>query len=524
MHAPAAATFAAEPDTSVDKTVVDRRSSHRATGSRVALRDARRDMQSADREPPRFRDELLQIHAARTRDARFTLPALALGLAAAFVPFLNGLGQVLLAGWTLLAVALALVGPWLADRFETRRVEGRSVAICAARFNALQIAHGVVWAVFLLLAHPVFVSAWTVDLFGVQGLPGTMLLGVLLAVGATHLLFSHALVGGVAAVIVPPTICMLALLVRPMINGDGGAAASLIGAAVLAVTFALLATRLVAYARTNVEARVEKDHAVMEAEEARHLSEEARRRAEEANMAKTRFLATMSHELRTPLNAILGFSEIMQAQALGPLGNEKYAEYAGDIHTSGAHLLKLINEILDLSRVEAGRYDLHEEPVDLAAVATDAMGMVKLKANQKALTLDIRAERALPRVWADERAVRQVALNLLTNAVKFTPKGGMVTVKVGWTGSGGQYVGVSDTGPGIAEEEIPVVLSAFGQGSVALRSAEPGSGLGLPIVQAFMKIHDGRLDLQSRLREGTTVTAIFPRKRVMTGELTDRAA
>ena len=526
MPAPPASAAApsAEDAGSVDKTIVDRRASHRATASRVALRDARREMQSSDHEPPRFRDELLQIHAERLLGSRWALVALAVVLVGTIGLLLNPLGRMLAGGWLAAAIALAFVGALLAGRFRQAVTDGRPLAGWTSRFGAVQIAHGALWAAFLILGHPLFVSGWTAEAFASPGLPGPLLIGVLLVVGSTHLLISHALVGGVAWVCGPPTICILALLIRPMLTGDGAAAGSLVGAAVLAVTFSLLGNRLLHYARNNVRARVEKDHAILEAEEARNLSEEARRRAEEANMAKTRFLATMSHELRTPLNAILGFSEIMQAQALGPLGNEKYAEYAEDIHTSGSHLLKLINEILDLSRVEAGRYELNEEPVDLAAVATDAMQMVKLKASQKSLKLQIRAERALPRVWADERAVRQVVLNLLTNAVKFTPKGGGVTVKVGWTGGGGQYVTVTDTGPGIAEEEIPVVLSAFGQGSVALRSAEPGSGLGLPIVQAFMKIHDGRLDLNSRLREGTSVTAIFPRKRVMTGETVARAA
>jgi two-component system cell cycle sensor histidine kinase PleC len=245
------------------------------------------------------------------------------------------------------------------------------------------------------------------------------------------------------------------------------------------------------------------------------MSDEARRRAEEANMAKSRFLASMSHELRTPLNAILGFSEVMAEEVLGPLNNPLYKEYSGDIHRSGQHLLDLINEILDLSRIEAGRYDLHEEAIALLEIADDCVGMIQLRARAKNIRIVQQFETTLPHVWADEKSIRQVILNLLSNAVKFTPQGGEITIKAGWTAGGGQYVSIRDNGPGIPEEEIPVVLSAFGQGSIAIKSAEQGTGLGLPIVQAILAKHDGQFVLRSRLREGTEVIAILPAKRVL---------
>lgn len=245
------------------------------------------------------------------------------------------------------------------------------------------------------------------------------------------------------------------------------------------------------------------------------MSDEARRRAEEANLAKSRFLASMSHELRTPLNAILGFSEVMSAEVMGPLNNPTYKEYTDDIHRSGQHLLNLINEILDLSRIEAGKYDLSEEAISLLDVAEDCIGMVQLRARGKNISISQQFEGSLPSVWADEKSLRQVILNLLSNAVKFTPQGGEVVVKVGWTLSGGQYVSIKDNGPGIPEEEIPIVLSAFGQGSIAIKSAEQGTGLGLPIVQAILAKHDGQFILKSKLREGTEVIAILPAKRVL---------
>ncbi|WP_206682816.1 sensor histidine kinase [Chthonobacter albigriseus] len=279
--------------------------------------------------------------------------------------------------------------------------------------------------------------------------------------------------------------------------------------------FFLLATRMQQTALTMLEYRAEKYALIAELEQAKAVSDESRRRAEEANLAKSRFLATMSHELRTPLNAILGFSEIMQGEVFGPIGNDHYREYAADIHNSGKHLLNLINEILDLSRIEAGRYQLNEEAVTLSHVVEDCHHLIKLRAKTKSITVHEQFEPNLPKIWADERAVRQIVLNLLSNAVKFTPTGGEIWIKMGWTSGGGQYVTIRDNGPGIPEEEIPIVLSAFGQGSLAIKTAEQGTGLGLPIVQALMQMHGGRFDLKSKLREGTEATITFPSSRVM---------
>jgi two-component system cell cycle sensor histidine kinase PleC len=279
--------------------------------------------------------------------------------------------------------------------------------------------------------------------------------------------------------------------------------------------FLILASRLNSATQAMLEFRAEKDLLIAELGTAKSISDESRRRAEEANLAKSRFLATMSHELRTPLNAILGFSEIIKGEVLGPVGNAQYKDYVGDIHTSGQHLLNLINEILDLSRIEAGRYELNEEPVNLAGVVEECHHLMQLRAKSKNITITESYARGLPRLWADERAVRQIALNLLTNAIKFTPSGGEIAIKVGPAEGGGQFLSIRDTGPGIPEEEIPIVLSSFGQGSIAIKSAERGAGLGLPIVQALMQTHDGTFELRSKLREGTEVIATFPQSRVM---------
>ena len=286
--------------------------------------------------------------------------------------------------------------------------------------------------------------------------------------------------------------------------------------------FYFLADRFKRSVVTLLEHSTENRRLISELETAQLFSEEARKRAEEASLAKSRFLATMSHELRTPLNAILGFSEVMRDEIMGPIGNDTYKEYSDNIHTSGSHLLKLINEILDISRIEAGKHELEEEEIKLPQVVNDACQMIEIKAKQKGVRLDKDFEANLPPVWGDQRALHQVVLNLLSNALKFTPGGGKVTVTVGWTQKGGQYVCVTDTGPGIPEDEIPVVLSSFGQGSIAIKHAEDGTGLGLNIVQALLHMHQGKFELKSKLRIGTEAYAYLPQARVIRKSGTQR--
>jgi two-component system cell cycle sensor histidine kinase PleC len=269
-----------------------------------------------------------------------------------------------------------------------------------------------------------------------------------------------------------------------------------------------------------LEFRAEKDALIAEIEGEKAISDEARRRAEAASAAKSRFLATMSHELRTPLNAILGFSEVIKGEFLGPIRNGSYKEYAANIHDSGRHLLQLINEVLDLSRIEAGRYDLHETPVSLAGVAEDCLRLLNLRAESKGLQVALAAGIGLEPLWADERAIRQICLNLLSNALKFTPRGGQIALTVASVPDGGQTLSVKDTGPGIPKDEIPKVLQAFGQGSLAHEIGEGGTGLGLPIVQSLVALHGGRFKLRSELRKGTEAIVWLPPSRLMSARAT----
>ena len=246
----------------------------------------------------------------------------------------------------------------------------------------------------------------------------------------------------------------LAVVARLLAQGDPFYLAMAAVAVGLHVYFIFLARGLNATTLAMLAFRAEKDALIAEIEEQKAISDEARRRAEAANVAKSRFLATMSHELRTPLNAILGFSEVMKGELLGPIRNGSYKEYAANIHDSGRHLLQLINEILDLSRIEAGRYELHEEPVRLAGVVEDCLRLLNLRAESKGLHVALVPGKGMEPLWADERAIRQICLNLLSNALKFTPRGGHITITVGNAPEGGQMLVVKDTGPGIPKEEI----------------------------------------------------------------------
>jgi two-component system cell cycle sensor histidine kinase PleC len=282
--------------------------------------------------------------------------------------------------------------------------------------------------------------------------------------------------------------------------------------------FMFQAKKLHATSLAMLQYRAQKDSLIAELEGQKAISDEARRRAEAANIAKSRFLATMSHELRTPLNAILGFSEVMKSEILGTLDNPTYRAYAGNIHDSGRHLLQLINEILDLSRIEAGRYELSEGTLRLGDVVEDCYRLLKLRADSKNLAVHLAIHPSLPLVMGDERALRQICLNLLSNAVKFTPKGGQIVLAVAQTADGGQLISVKDSGPGIPKDEIPKVLQAFGQGSLAHETAEGGTGLGLPIVQNLVELHGGRFELRSELRKGTEAIAYLPASRVVKPE------
>ena len=461
------------------------------------VREARDRLTSTTGTRPAFDYELLRQFAQNRLSA-----SLVILLLVGTIGFLSHLwtGALTAGLWTASLLIIHAVFVTKCRRFLAEAPGKADIRAWRQRFVMLDLFFGLAW-MFLLL-HPA----------GTDEASRTFMLFVMLLVVAVSSMLASSLPIAVFAATVPVTAAIALNFAL------GGTMREYVMAA-MAVTaqgyFALLAHRLYTTTLATLEARAEKDALIGELEQSKAISDEARNRAEAANIAKSRFLAQMSHELRTPLNAILGFSEVMNNEIFGPHSVPNYKEYSNDIHNSGVHLLNLINEILDLSRIEAGRLELNEEPVSLVAVVEDCHHLLTLRAKNRSITIHKMFESDMPRLWADERAIRQICLNLLSNAIKFTPQGGEIWLKVGWTASGGQYMSVKDTGPGIPEEEIPIVLASFGQGSNSIKSAEQGAGLGLPIAKSLVDLHGGTFALKSKLRIGTEVIVTFPPERVV---------
>lgn len=471
--------------------------SRRAASLRV--REARDRLTSTSGTRPAFDHELLRQYAQTRISASLVVVLLVVSTGVLASVWIAPVAAVI---WTIGILAIHGIVIRFCSKFLT--ITSSSPAITRKwrmRFVGLDLLYGLAWT--LVLIHP----------SGIDVVSNTLMLFVMLLVIAVSSMLAASLPIAAFAATIPVSAAIAANFIFRGTFDDYILAA-------LAVTaegyFALLAHRLHSTTLATLEARAEKDALIGELEQAKSISDEARYRAESANVSKSRFLAQMSHELRTPLNAILGFSEVMKSEIFGAHAVEVYKDYSADIHNSGVHLLNLINEILDLSRIEAGRYELNEEPVSLVHVVADCHHLLKLRASSRGITIHEVFEQNMPKLWGDERATRQVVLNLLSNSIKFTPPSGEIWLKVGWTASGGQYLSVKDTGSGIAEDEIPIVLASFGQGSNSIKSAEQGAGLGLPIAKSLIDMHGGTFTLKSTLRVGTEVIVTYPPERVMT--------
>ncbi len=448
---------------------------------------------------PEFNYELLAIFVRSELTASLAIPVLAVVVAVGLLP------------WAPVEALLF----WLATVFISK---GILIFLCR-RFQMLprKQADCDLWRRYLSAAEFLYGTTWASVVFvdfakQDQHSAFFFLFATIMVVVAMRTMFASTVLRILYAGTIPMT---TALVLRFMVAEHPfywTLAAVAIG---IHVYLIFLANGLQGTVLAMLEYRAEKDALVGELEQAKAVSDEARHRAEAANLAKSKFLANMSHELRTPLNAILGFSDMMRSEMLGPLENPTYKSYSDDIHNSGEHLLNLINQILDLSRIEAGRYELSEEPVVLADVMDDCRRLLNLRAESKGLKVVEDFSEDMPRLWADKRAIRQICLNLLSNAIKFTPPSGTITLTVGTSRRGEQYMSVKDSGPGIPTAEIPRVMSPFGQGSLATATNEGGSGLGLPIVKGLVDLHRGKFDLKTRLRQGTEVKISFPANRIM---------
>ena len=465
----------------------------------MKVREAREKLTSSGSGHRTFDVELLRLYAERRKAAAAGLISLTAAVSIVALQWVSGDAIIV---WAFLNTAAIAIAYAMAGRFLKTMHDNIGVARWERLFVAAETIQGIAWAAIICLAF---------DLNEPKA--AAFVLIALLLVAAMNSTVTASIPAGVYGGLMPMTIAIVVLL-RPASLVDNNALLAELAFGTQ-LYFVFMARRLYAASIQALSFQAEKDELIAELEQSKTNSDLARRRAEESNLAKSRFLATMSHELRTPLNAILGFSEVMKAELFGTHNVPAYKEYSGDIHSSGQHLLMLINEILDLSRVEAGRYDLREESIDMQGIVDECHHLMTLRARKKDIAITQVGDSTLPRLWADERAVRQVVLNLLSNAIKFTPQGGAVTIKVGWTPEGGQFFTIKDTGQGIPENEIPIVMSSFGRGSLAQKTAEEGTGLGLPIVRGLVELHGGTFTLTSKVREGTEVTVAFPPRRVM---------
>lgn len=460
--------------------------------------DARQRLSSATGTKAAYDYELLVEYASSRISGALAMPALLIILGT-FASF-----------WVPPYAAFLWTGVVIASNFAVVLICRRFMRESKEKFDARR------WSASFVIAETVYGIAWSLlalfTLYGGGEDLAVVIFAMLLIGVAANALSTRTMPTAALMNTLPATLTVSINLIVLNSSLHYSLAAVALGAEIF---FIYLSRQLQRNELDGFSHQSEKDQLIMDLEEARQTSDQARREAEHANIAKSRFLATMSHELRTPLNAIIGFSEVLKSELLGAHSVPQYKEYASDIHNSGQHLLNLINELLDLSRIEAGKYELNEEIISLRDIAIDCVRMMEIRTRAKSIELVDHISLDLPKIWGDERAVRQVILNLLTNAIKFTPQGGKIELKIDRSSDGGQLISVKDNGPGIPENEIAIVLSSFGQGSLAHKTAEQGAGLGLPIVQKIMDLHQGRFDLFSKLRFGTEVIATFPRARVM---------
>jgi len=471
---------------------------NRQGGSSKASDAGRRAARELGGRPREFDYDLLTMFVRNEAVAALTVPILAIVFAMTMLNWGNSRQLLLWLATIFISEGILLA---LTRQFKKQPRDTADLNQWRRNLAAGEFLYGVCWAA---VAFTEFTQPTQAAYF--------FLFAALMVVTAIRMLFAASVMTILHAGTIPVT---AALCLRFLMTGEAFYWLMAIVAAGIHFYFVFLVRNLQRTAFSMLEHRARNDRLIEELKQEKISLDEALEKAEAASLAKSKFLANMSHELRTPLNAIMGFSEMIKDEMLGPVGNEQYRSYAADIHESGEHLLKLINEILDLSRIEAGKYELSESPVDFGAVAMESLHLLRLDAQAKNLRLVTTFKPDMPQILADERAVRQICLNLLSNAIKFTPENGTVVLRTGLLHSGEAFLTVRDNGPGIAEEELPVVMSAFGQGREAARLPNNGTGLGLPIVAGLAELHGGRFELRSKTGAGTEASVIMPVFRIV---------
>ena len=409
--------------------------------------------------------------------------------------------------WPLLIV-------WLAAVFATQGVQ---LLICknfqSQSTNERSLSD---WIGMLAGSEFLFAAAWSMPLYLFwetgNNTQNTFIVAVLMAVVAVRIMIASNYMPVIIAgtgFIVFNIIIRCTIEAQPLYFG--------LGAMVFMteIFFVQLAKRLQKTAQDMLLFKAQREQLIGELKQSQAEAIKGQQRAEVANKAKSQFLATMSHELRTPLNAIMGFSEILREELMGPHAVEAYKDYSGDIHDSGHYLLHLINDILDLSRIEAGKHEIDNLPVSLTAVADDCMRLMRMKLRDKNQTLVVELPKNTPKLCGDERSIRQIWTNLLTNANKFSGSDTTITMGVELCANNSLKLFVSDQGSGMDADEIKNVTGLFNRGASATKKAIEGSGLGLPIVNGLARLHNGEMSISSKKGKGTTVSVTFPPSRVL---------
>ncbi len=405
-----------------------------------------------------------------------------------------------LAAWTSLMTAIHLIAYFNAIKFLSSDIDPADAERWSRRFETQSLAFGIAFSSTLYLF-------WV---------PGDVVYQTYLIAGVTVALAPVTLVTIAYFPVLYRTVIPIgiAVAIRFAIYGDLFHFMAMIVLGLFMTLLVHLASVVNDAMLRAINLQTDKNALIEQLFRAKRESDVARARAEEANRAKSSFLANMSHELRTPLNAIIGFSEVMASEIFGGHAKPIYKEYSNDINRSGQHLLGLINDILDLSRIEAGRFEIVEEEVDIVHLAHDCQRLLEIRAQAQRVTVLEDFQTDLPILTADARAMRQTWINLLTNAIKFSPPNTTVTMIARLDPSGDLRFGVHDRGPGIAESEIDKVMEAFAQGAAGIAQPGKGSGLGLSIVKGLLAIHGGSFELKSTLGEGTQAEAVFPAARL----------